>query len=185
MNELTFFIPYAMLLVSMVAAFAVVSVATLKILRSSHSRRTAIILAFGVTIMALVGTAPIIFVPLQGKEFTKALLPSGSALMLLPFLTLAVGRLLCELLVAGSGAVAERGPQPGATAEEAARISGDTILNSRPKSLRCLGLHFRFLQPCCTSAAWFAKSLIAESAHIWSKPVLNSLIVWYLLATTA
>ena len=120
MKELSVFIPYVMLMVSMVAAFTVVSVATLKILRSSYSRTTALVLALGVTIMALVGTAPIIFVPLQGKELAKPLFPTGSALMLLPFLTLAVGRLLCELLVAASGTVAEREPQSGATEKDVA-----------------------------------------------------------------
>ena len=111
MQELNVFIPYVMPLVSMVAAFTVVSVATLKILRSSYSRGTAVVLAIGVTIMTLVGTGPVILVPFQEKEFTGPLFPSGSALMLLPFLALAIGRLLCELLVVANGTVAERSPQ--------------------------------------------------------------------------
>lgn len=120
MKELSVFIPYVMLLVSMVAAFTIVSVATLKILRSSYSHAIAVVLAIGVTIMALVGTAPVIFVPFQEKELTGPLFPNGSALMLLPFLTLAVSRLLCELLVAASASVSERGPQPTAMETAAA-----------------------------------------------------------------
>ena len=123
MKELSVFIPYVMLLVSMVAAFTVVSVATLKILRSSYSRATAVVLAIGVTTMALVGAAPVIFFPFQEKELTGPLFFSGSALMLLPFLTLAVSRLLCELLVAASGSVSERGPQPTAMETAAAGIT--------------------------------------------------------------
>ena len=123
MKELTSFIPCVMFLMAMLAASTVVSVATLKILRSSYPRVTAVILSLGVTIMALVGTAPVIFAPLAGSEVTEPRFSNGSTLML-PFLTLAVARLLCELLVAASGSAADGRPHPGAMETEAAGKTG-------------------------------------------------------------
>jgi len=114
MKELSVFIPYVMPVMSMMAAFTVVFVATLRILRSSYPRRTAIVLSLGVTIMALVGTAPIIL-PIQRIEVPELRFPNGGTLMLLPFLTLAISRLISDLLVAASGRMPERGIQPTAT----------------------------------------------------------------------
>jgi hypothetical protein len=120
MNELSVFTPYVMPVMSMVAAFTVVSVATLRILRPSYPRKTAIVLSLGVTIMALVGTAPIIF-PLQKHMIAELQYSNGSALMLLPFLTLAISRLISELLVAASGRTSERDLQPAAAEIEPSR----------------------------------------------------------------
>lgn len=114
MKELTLLIPFVVPAVSITAALIVVSIAALNFLKSSYPRATAVVLALGVTIMALVGTAPIIFAPLAGDEVTEPRFSNGSALML-PFLTLAVSRLLCELLVAASGFATESGAHPEVT----------------------------------------------------------------------
>ncbi len=140
MNELSVFTPYVMPVMSMVAAFTVVSVATLRILRPSYPRKTAIVLSLGVTIMALVGTAPIIF-PLQKHMIAELQFPNGSALMLLPFLTLAISRLLCELLIAANGTVSERGPKPtametavaGTTTAPPAKEDKNVASNTKPR----------------------------------------------------
>jgi len=121
MNGLSVFIPYVMPAMSMMAAFTVVFVATLRILRSSYPRKTAVVLSLGVTIMALVGTAPIIFLPIQRTEVTELRFPNGGTLMLLPFLTLAISRLISDLLVAASERTPERGIQPTATEIEPSR----------------------------------------------------------------
>ena len=120
MNELSVFTPYVMPVMSMVAAFTVVSVATLRILRPSYPRKTAVVLSLGVTIMSLVGTAPIIL-PIQRIEVTELRFPNSGTLMLLPFLTLAISRLISELLVAASGRTSERDLQPAAAEIEPSR----------------------------------------------------------------
>jgi len=114
MNGLSVFIPYVMPVMSMMAAFTVVFVATLRILRSSYPRKTAIVLSLGVTIMALVGTAPIIL-PIQRIEVPELRFSNGGTLMLLPFLTLAISRLISDLLVAASGRMPGRVIQPTVT----------------------------------------------------------------------
>ena len=121
MNGLSVFIPYVMPVMSMMAAFTVVSVATLRILRSSYPRKTAVVLSLGVTIMSLLGTAPIVFFQIQRTEVTELRFPNSGTLMLLPFLTLAISRLISELLVTASGRASERGLQPAATEIEASR----------------------------------------------------------------
>ena len=121
MNGLSVFTPYIMPVMSMMAAFTVVSVATLRTLRSSYPRKTAMVLSLGVTIMALVGTAPIVFLPIQRTEVTGLRFPNGGTLMLLPFLTLAISRLISDLLMAAGGRIPERGVQPTATAVESPR----------------------------------------------------------------
>jgi len=113
MNGLSVLTPYIMPVMSMIAAFTVVSVATLRILRPSYPRKTAVVLSLGVTVMSLVGTVPIIF-PLQKHMIAELQFSNGSALMLLPFLTLAISRLISELLVAASGRTSERDLQPAA-----------------------------------------------------------------------
>ena len=121
MNGLSVFTPYVMPAMSMMAAFTVVSVATLRSLRSSYPRNTAVVLSLGVTIMALVGTAPLIFLPIQTNEITGLRFPDGGTLMLLPFLTLAISRLISDLLVVASGRMPERGIQSAAAEIESSR----------------------------------------------------------------
>jgi len=123
MNELSVFTPYIMPVMSMMAAFTVVSVATLRSLTSSYPRKTAIVLSLGVTIMALVGTAPMIFLQIQTSEVSGLRFPNGGTLMLLPFLTLAISRLISELLVVASGRASETGLQPAATEVESSRTA--------------------------------------------------------------
>ena len=107
-----------LLVVSMVAAFTVVSVATSKILRFSYSRGTSLVLSIGVTVMALVGTGPVIVGPSWETDAGGGLFPGGGALILLPFLTLAVSRLFCEFLVAANQSVLDEGSQSVATKAE-------------------------------------------------------------------
>lgn len=123
MNELTSLVSLAPAF-SILAAALVTYVSAWKRFMDSFHQVTAIVLALGVTMLAVIGTAQIIFVPSPSGPFTTISAPSGSALMLLPFLTLAVGRLLSELLVAASGSAAEGRPQPGAMETEAAGKTG-------------------------------------------------------------
>ena len=112
MEDLISITPHVLLATSMAAALTVVFVATLKILVRSFHRATAIVLALGVTILAVVGTAQIIFVGPQPGEPVTAPAPSGNALMLLPFVTLGIASLLAQLLAAVSGTVLEGRPGP-------------------------------------------------------------------------
>jgi len=107
MKELMSTIPYVLLPLSMAAALTVVFVAALKTLMRSFPRATAIILALGVTVLAVVGTAQIILVRSQPGEPGTVPVPSGNALMLLPFVTLAIASLLAQVLAAVSGTVLE------------------------------------------------------------------------------
>ncbi|MBN1360442.1 MAG: hypothetical protein JW993_07615 [Sedimentisphaerales bacterium] len=111
MKELTILIPFGVPAASIGAALIVVAVATLKSLTASYARPTAVVLAIGVTIMALAGAAPVILIPSPARESSQTGLANGSALMLLPFLTLAISRLLCDLLTAAGSRTAERGPR--------------------------------------------------------------------------
>jgi len=92
--------PHVLLATSMAAALTVVFVATLKILARSFHRATAVVLALGVTILAVVGTAQIIFAGPQSGETTPSSVASGNALMLWPFLAWAIASLLAQLLAA-------------------------------------------------------------------------------------
>lgn len=112
MKELLLITPYVLPATSMAAALAVVFVATLKILMRSFHRATAIVLALGVTILAVVGTAQIIIVGPQPGGPTLSPVPSGNALMLLPFVTWAIASLLAQLLAAAGATVLEQEPEP-------------------------------------------------------------------------
>lgn len=112
MKELILITPYVLPAISMAAALTVVFVATLKILVRSFHRTTAIVLALGVTILAVVGTAQIIIVGPQPGEPTRSAVPSGNALMLLPFVTWAIAPLLAQLLAAAGATVLEQEPEP-------------------------------------------------------------------------
>lgn len=114
MRNLISLIPYVLLGTSMAAALAVVFVATLKILVRSFHRATAIVLALGVTILAVVGTTQIIIVGPQPGGPTLSPVPSGNALMLLPFVTWAIASLLAQLLVAAGAIVLAQEPEPAA-----------------------------------------------------------------------
>jgi hypothetical protein len=107
MKELILITPYVLPATSMAAALIVVFVATLKILMRSFHRATAIVLALGVTILAVVGTAQIIIIGPQPGGPTPSPVPSGNALMLLPFVTWAIASLLAQLLAAAGATVLE------------------------------------------------------------------------------
>jgi hypothetical protein len=112
MRNLISLIPYVLLATSMAAALTVVFVATLKILVRSFHRATAIVLALGVTILAVVGTTQIIIIGPQPGGPTLSPVPSGNALMLLPFVTWAIASLLAQLLAAAGATVLEQEPEP-------------------------------------------------------------------------
>jgi len=103
MKELMSTISYVLFPLSMAAALTVVFVAALKTLMRSFHRATAIVLALGVTILAVVGTAELILVRSQPGEFATTPMPTGSALLVLPFVTLAITSLLAQVLAAISG----------------------------------------------------------------------------------
>lgn len=107
MKELILITPYVLLATSMAAALTVVFVATLKILMRTFHRATAIVLALGVTILAVVGTAQIIIVGPQPGGPRPSPVRSGNALMLLPFVTWAIASLLAQLLAAAGATVLE------------------------------------------------------------------------------
>jgi hypothetical protein len=100
MEQLISSTPHVLLAASMAAALTVVFVATLKILLRSFHRVTAVVLALGVTVLAVVGTAQIIFAGPQSGETTPSSVASGNALMLWPFLAWAIASLLAQLLAA-------------------------------------------------------------------------------------
>lgn len=118
--------PHVLLATSMAAALTVVFVATLKILARSFHRATAVILALGVTILAVVGTAQIIFAGPQADESIPSSVVSGNALMLWPFLAWAIAALLAQLLAAGATAPPEEPEQTGqGTSDPAADAQPD------------------------------------------------------------
>jgi hypothetical protein len=132
MKELMSIIPYVLFPLSMAAAVTVVFVAAFKILGDSFCRATAVVLALGITILAVVGTAQIVLVRSQPAETAATLLPSGSALLVLPFVTLAIAPLLAQVLVAVSAAVPEG--RPGRTAGGSG--NGGPMVKAEPEPLQ-------------------------------------------------
>ncbi len=132
--------PHVLLAASMAAAVTIVFVAAMKTLARSFHRPTAIVLALGVTILAVVGTAHVIFVGPQGGEPGLSV-PRGNTLILLPFIALAIASLLAQLLAATSGAVPQAKPQqvPGEIADVEpqvppdAKLAKNTPARSRPR----------------------------------------------------
>jgi hypothetical protein len=100
MRDLTSLIPNVALAMSMLATLVVVFVTVWRALAASFSRKTAAVLALGVTIVAVVGTTQIILGPAQTPQSAGTLYGKGSAVLLLPFLSLAVAVLLSQLLLA-------------------------------------------------------------------------------------
>ena len=141
MEELVSNIPYVLLPMSTGAALVVVFVAALRTLGRSFRQPTATILAVGVTILALVGTAQIIFVRPQGQESAMPMAPNGNALMLLPFVTLSIASLLAQVLATAGGTVPQtRSPQPqdkradiDAPAPTTAKLAENAPAKSRPR----------------------------------------------------
>lgn len=122
--------PHVLLAMSMAAALTVVFVATLKILARSFHRATAVVLALGVTILAVVGTAQIIFAGPQSDESIPSSVVSGNALMLWPFLAWAIAALLAQLLAA-AGATAPP-EEPEQTGQGAFDCAADTQPDAEP-----------------------------------------------------
>ena len=122
--------PHVLLATSMVAALTVVFVATLKILARSFHRATAVVLALGVTILAVVGTAQIIFAGPQADGSMPSSVASGNALMLWPFLAWAIASLLAQLLAtAGVTAPPE---EPEQTGQGALNPAADVQPDAKP-----------------------------------------------------
>jgi uncharacterized iron-regulated membrane protein len=132
--------PHVLLAASMAAGVTIVFVGAMKTLARSFHRPTAIVLALGVTILAVVGTAHVIFVGPQGGEPGLSV-PRGNTLILLPFIALAIASLLAQLLAATSGAVPQAKPQqvPGEIADVEpqvppdAKLAKNTPARSRPR----------------------------------------------------
>jgi hypothetical protein len=103
--------PHVLLAMSMAAALTVVFVATLKILLRSFHHATAVVLALGVTILAVVGTAQIIFAGSHPSEALPSSVASGNALMLWPFLAWAIASLLAQLLAAAGATAPPEEPE--------------------------------------------------------------------------
>jgi len=127
MKELMSIMPYVVLAMSMAAALMVVFVAALRTLVRSFHRPTAVILALGVTILAVVGTTQIIFVRPHGQGSAVLAVPNGNALMLLPFVTLAVASLLAQVLAMEGGTAPQAKPQqvPGEIADVEPQVPPD------------------------------------------------------------
>lgn len=130
MEQLISSTPHVLLATSMAAALTVVFVATLKILTRSFHRATALVLALGVTILAVVGTAQIIFAGPQSGETMPSSVPSGNALMLWPFLAWAIASLLAQLLAA-AGATAPP-EEPGQSGQSASDPATDVQPDAKP-----------------------------------------------------
>jgi len=126
MEYLTSLIPNITLAMSMLATLAVVFVTVLRALAGSFSRKTAAVLALGVTIVAVVGTTEIILGPVHMPPPAGAPYAKGSAVMLLPFVSLAVALLLSQLL-----STAAKTPPRGQT-RAAMQQTGKARVKQRP-----------------------------------------------------
>jgi len=107
MKELMSTMPYVVLGLSLAAALTVVFVMALKTLSCSFNRLTAVVLAFGVTILAVVGTGQIVLVRSQPGESAIPPISNGNAPLLLAFVPLGLASLLAQLLSAVGGTAPE------------------------------------------------------------------------------
>ncbi len=130
MEQLISSTPHVLLATSMAAALTVVFVATLKILARSFHRATALVLALGVTVLAVVGTAQIIFAGPPSGETMPSSVASGNALMLWPFLAWAIASLLAQLLAA-AGAI-EPPEEPAQSGQSASDPAADVQPDAKP-----------------------------------------------------
>ncbi len=85
-----------------VATLVVVFLTVYRTMLAAFSYRTAVVLAVGVTILATIGTAQIVFLTPSAKESPPLSLPAGGALVF-GFISLAVAELIVNLLVAALG----------------------------------------------------------------------------------
>jgi hypothetical protein len=118
------FISNAVIGVLILATLVVVFLTVCRTVSSVRGRKTTVLLSSGVTILAAIGTAQIAFVPPAAKGLSSCLWSTGGALMF-AFVTLAVARLLSELLVAAGGMVSSSKIEPSPHKEGDAQAEQD------------------------------------------------------------